>query len=101
MENLEKPGNQVAKIVIGLIVIFLVVIFSLQNSTVTLVKFIVWEGNAPLVLLFLLCFALGLSFSLVAVWPMNKQSKRKTKLISDLNARIDLLESQLKEKQDK
>jgi uncharacterized integral membrane protein len=99
METIEKPGNQLAKIIIGIIVIALVVVFSLQNSDATRVRFIVWEGNAPLVLLFLLCFVIGLSFSILAVWPINKQSKRKSRLINELNARIEVLETQLKDKQ--
>jgi uncharacterized integral membrane protein len=99
MENIEKPGNQVSKIVIGIIIIILVVIFSLQNSDATMVRFIAWEGNAPLVLLFLSCFVLGLIVALVAVWPINRHSKRKTKLINELNARVEVLETQLKNKQ--
>ncbi len=99
MENAVKPGNQITKIIIGLIIIVLVVIFSLQNSEATLVRFLVWEGNAPLVLLFLMCFVLGLCFSLMAIWPINSNSKRKSKLIAELNARIEVLESRLKDKQ--
>jgi uncharacterized integral membrane protein len=99
METIEKSGNQVAKIIVGIIIIFLVVIFSLQNSESTLVTFLFWEGNAPLVLLFLLCFVLGLSFSLVAVWPVSRNSKRKSKLIQELNTRIEMLETQIKNKQ--
>jgi uncharacterized integral membrane protein len=96
MENLEKPGNQVVKIVIGIVIITLVVIFSLQNSESTIVKFIAWQGNAPLVLLFLLCFVLGLIFALFAILPVSRHSKRKSRMITELNARIDVLESQLK-----
>jgi uncharacterized integral membrane protein len=99
METIEKPKNLIAKIVVGLIIIFLVVIFSLQNSDATPVKFFGWEGDAPLVLLFLLCFVLGLSFSLVAIYPLSRYSKRKSKMISELNTRINMLETQLKEKQ--
>jgi uncharacterized integral membrane protein len=98
MENMEKSGNQVSKIIIGIIIIILVVIFSLQNSDSTMVRFIVWEGNAPLVLLFLSCFVLGLIVALFAVWPINRHSKRKSKLISELSARIEVLETQLKNK---
>ncbi len=99
METIQKPKGQVTKIILGLILIFLVVIFSLQNSEATMVKFMVWEGNAPLVLLFLLCFVFGLSFSLLAIWPMNKYSKRQSRQVEEMNARIQVLEAQLKDKQ--
>ena len=99
METIEKPKNQVTKIIAGLVIIFLVVIFSLQNSEATMVRFMGWEGNAPLVLLFLLCFVLGLTFSLIAIFPLNKHSKQKSRLIGELKARVEMLEAQLKNRE--
>jgi len=51
-----------------------------------------WEINAPLVLWFVICFMLGILIAIVALWPISRHSKRKTKLIEELKARIELLE---------
>lgn len=98
MENLDKPQNPMGKIIAGIILIILVVIFALQNSESTLVKLYFWDANAPLVLLFLLCFTAGLCFAILALLPVSRNSKRKTKLIDELKSRIEILESQLKDK---
>lgn len=98
MENLDKPKNPMGKIIAGIVIIILVVIFALQNSESTAVKLYFWETNAPLVLLFLLCFTAGLCFAILALLPINRNSKRKTKLIEELKSRIESLEYQLKDK---
>lgn len=98
MENLDKPKNPMGKIIAGVIIIILVVIFALQNSESTPVKFYFWGADAPLVLLFLLCFTAGLCFAILALLPISRNSKRKTKLIEELQSRIESLESQLKDK---
>jgi uncharacterized integral membrane protein len=99
MEFEDKPKNYGWKILSLIVILLLIVIFSVQNSTETLVKILFWEGNAPLVLLMVFCFALGLSFALIAIWPISRHSKRKTKLIREMELRIDLLEQEIKRKE--
>ena len=88
----EQPKNHIPKIIIGTIIVLLLVIFSVQNSNPAAVKFYFWDVNAPLVLWFVICFILGIAISVVALWPISRHSKRKTKLIEELKNRIELLE---------
>ena len=88
----EQPKNHIPKIIIGTIIVLLLVIFSVQNSYPATVKFYFWDVNAPLVLWFVICFILGIAISVVALWPISRHSKRKTKLIEELKNRIELLE---------
>jgi uncharacterized integral membrane protein len=76
-------------------ILLLIVVFSVQNSTNTPVKLWFWQGSAPLVLLFVVCFMLGLSFTLILIWPISKHSKRKSKLIKELENRVETLEQKL------
>jgi uncharacterized integral membrane protein len=88
----EQPKNHIPKIIIGTIIVLLLVVFSVQNSFPATVKLYFWEINAPLVLWFVICFILGITIAIVALWPISRHSKRKTKLIEELKARIELLE---------
>lgn len=97
MEQKDNPGTSYTKLVIGVIIILLLVIFSVQNSMSTTVKVYFWDVNAPLVLLFVISFTLGLLLAVVSVWPISRHSKRKTKLIEQLESRVEFLESQLKQ----
>lgn len=86
----------VFKIVLGLVLLSLLIIFSLQNSTSTPLKLLWFQGNAPLVLLFLMFFGMGVLMGLLAVLPLRSASKRKSDLIKQLQERIELLEEKLK-----
>jgi uncharacterized integral membrane protein len=94
MEDLQKPKNHSTKIIIGSIIVLILVSFSIQNSGPANVKFLFWEGAAPLVLLFLICFLLGLSFALLALFPLKKYSNKQAKYIKELNTKIEILEKQ-------
>lgn len=98
MEITDKPKNYNWKVLAGIIMLVGIVVFSVQNSVETPVKMLMLEGKAPLVILLVLCFALGLSFALLIIWPLSRNSKRKSKLIEDMQVRIDTLEEQLKRK---
>lgn len=93
MEIDEKPGNYGWKVLLVILVLLALVVFSVQNSTETAIKFWFLERKIPLVFLMVFSFVLGLGFSLLVIWPVSKQSKRKSKLIKELKQRIDLLES--------
>lgn len=95
MEISDKPASYGWKILLSMAILLLIVVFSVQNSTDTPVKLWFWEGSAPLVLLFVICFMLGLSFTLVLIWPISRHSKRKSKLIKELQNRIEILEQKL------
>ncbi|MDP2174812.1 MAG: LapA family protein [Bacteroidota bacterium] len=90
-ENINQKNP--IKIVLSFIPIILVVIFALQNSNNTIVKVFFWEINAPLVILFLLCFTIGLLFGLMAFFSSYKDAKRKNKIIEQLQQKIDSLEN--------
>ena len=98
MEITDQPRNYGWKGFSAIAILLLIVVFSVQNSTDTLVKFWLWEGTAPLVLLLVFSFALGLSFALLAIWPVSRHSKKKSRLIRELQVRIDTLEQQLNKK---
>lgn len=95
MEISDKPANYGWKVIFAILILLLIVVFSVQNAVETNVKLWLWEGSAPLVLLFLICFILGLGFTLVLIWPISKHSKRKSKLIKELENRIEILEQKL------
>ncbi len=95
MEISDKPANYGWKILLSMAILLLIVVFSVQNSTNTPVKLWFWQGSAPLVLLFVVCFMLGLSFTLILIWPISKHSKRKSKLIKELENRVETLEQKL------
>jgi|GEM_PF-4497554 len=95
MELSDKPKNYGWKVLLAIIILLAIVVFSVQNSNQTLVKLWFWEGNAPLVFLMVFSFVLGLSFALLAIWPVSRHSKRKSKLIKELQTRIDVLEQNL------
>lgn len=97
MTNEEQPKNQLPKIVAGMVVVLLLVIFSVQNSYPAAIRVFFWDINAPLVLSFVICFILGLLTAIIALWPISRHSKRKSKLIDDLKARIELLEKPSKD----
>lgn len=90
---MQENNNQKnpLKIVLSFIPVLLVVIFALQNSNNTEVKVFFWQINAPLVILFLLCFAIGLLFGLFAFFSTYRESKRKNKLIQELKQKLESL----------
>lgn len=94
MEASDKPKNYGWKVLISIIILLLIVVFSVQNSTGTRIKFLMWDRETPLVFLMVFSFVLGLSFALLAIWPVSRHSKRKSKLIKELQLRIDFLEEQ-------
>lgn len=98
MDITDKPKNYNWKVLAGIVILVGIVVFSVQNSTQTPVKLLMFEGTAPLVILLVSCFALGLCFALLIIWPLSRNSKRKTKLIESMQVRIDTLEEQLNRK---
>ncbi len=92
MEASDKPKNYGWKVLISIVILLLIVVFSVQNSTGTRIKFLIWDRETPLVFLMVFSFVLGLSFALLAIWPVSRHSKRKSKLIKELQLRIDFLE---------
>lgn len=98
MEANTTPKNNMTKVVLAVVLMTLIVIFSIQNSESTPVKVYFWEVNAPLVLLFVICFMCGIIASIITLWPISRHSKRLQKQMEDQKAKIELLESQLKQK---
>ncbi len=98
MEANTTPKNNMTKVVLAVVLMTLIVIFSIQNSESTPVKVYFWEVNAPLVLLFVICFMCGIIASIITLWPISRHSKRLQKQTEDQKAKIELLESQLKQK---
>jgi uncharacterized integral membrane protein len=99
MENSGKSGSFVWKLALGMCIILLVVIFSIQNSNATTVKLWFWDSEAPLVLLLLICFMLGLLFALIFFLPVLRHSNRKSKLIKSMEQRIEMLEQEINTKE--
>ncbi len=93
MEN--KPNSNLAKLIAGLIILILIVTFSIQNNEDTPVKFWFWTANSPRILIFLTCFLAGVFFAMLAIAPIYKHSRRKSKLIEEMKDRIDMLEKQI------
>ncbi|MEZ4804489.1 MAG: LapA family protein [Bacteroidia bacterium] len=54
MSNSNTPKNNGFKLVMTIALVLIVVIFALQNSAETMIKFWFWQGDLPLVIL-LLC----------------------------------------------
>lgn len=98
MEVVEQPKNNMTKVVLAVVLMTLIVIFSIQNSSSTPVKVYFWEVNAPLVLLFVISFMLGIIASIITLWPISRHSKKMRKLVEEQRTKIELLESQLKHK---
>jgi uncharacterized integral membrane protein len=93
MTETKPPSNySLFKIVIGLTATLLVVIFALQNSNSTLVKVFFWEFNAPLVILFLLCFTTGIAIGISAIIPFRKYAKSQEKIIKELKTKLETKE---------
>ncbi len=88
----DNPKNNIPKIITGMAVVLLLVIFSVQNSYPATIKIFFWDVHAPLVLSFVICFILGLFTAVITLWPISRHSKRKSKLIEELKARIETLE---------
>ena len=88
----DKPSYSLFKIISATVLLVLIIVFALQNNTNTIVNLWFWKPNAPLILLFLMCFIAGLFFSLLALGPLYKHYKRKTRLIKELQERIEFLE---------
>jgi uncharacterized integral membrane protein len=90
MTETTPPSNySLFKLVIGLTATLLVVIFALQNSNSTLVKVFFWEFNAPLVILFLLCFTTGIVIGISAIIPFRKYAKSQEKIIKELKTKLE------------
>jgi uncharacterized integral membrane protein len=81
------------KLALSLIPIVLVVVFSLQNSRNTLVKIFFIETEAPLIILFLVCFSIGLLIGLVVFFGTYRTIKKQNKTIEELNQKIQNLEN--------
>ena len=81
------------KLALSLIQIVLVVIFALQNSKNTMVKIFFVETEAPLIILFLVCFIIGLLIGLIAFFGTYRTIKRQNKTIEELNFKIKNLEN--------
>jgi uncharacterized integral membrane protein len=81
------------KLALSLIPIVLVVVFSLQNSRNTLVKIFFIETEAPLIILFLVCFAIGLLIGLIAFLGTYRTIKKQNKIIEELYQKINNLEN--------
>lgn len=97
---MEQPKYNIGRIITVLAIVLGVVIFSVQNSSDTEVKIFFWSGQAPLVLLFFMCFLLGLALSLLFIVPMRRYSNKQSRLIGELKTRIDILENQNNHKND-
>lgn len=98
MTEITAPKNNMTKVTIAVILMLLVVIFSIQNSSSTPVKVYFWEVNAPLVLLFVICVMLGILAAIIALWPISRYSKKTQKLLEEQKTRIEFLEQQLTQK---
>lgn len=93
MEN--KPNSNLSKLIGGLIILILIITFSIQNNEDTPVKLWFWTANSPRILLFLTCFLAGVFFAMLAIAPIYKHSRRKSKLIEEMKERIESLEKQI------
>jgi uncharacterized integral membrane protein len=105
MSNSDTTKNNGLKLVMTIALVLLVVIFALQNSAETMIKFWFWEGYLPLVILLLLCFAIGLITALISMWPISRNSRKESdrnqqleKQISDLKAETAKLKSSIESK---
>lgn len=86
------------KVVLAVVLMTLIVIFSIQNSSSTPVKVYFWEVNAPLVLLFIISFMLGIIAAIITLWPISRHSKKLHKLVEEQKSKIETLESQIRYK---
>ncbi|MBI4949874.1 MAG: LapA family protein [Deltaproteobacteria bacterium] len=63
--------------VIAIILAFIAVIFSLQNSQATIVSFLKWSFEAPLVLVLLATFVVGAATAFIGSIPGRIKRKRE------------------------
>lgn len=56
-------------IIVALIIAILAVIFAIQNTSITLVTFLIWKFEGSLSLVLLLAFVLGVIASLLSLLP--------------------------------
>lgn len=63
--------------VIAIALAFIAVIFSLQNSQATIVSFLRWSFEAPLVLILLATFVVGAAASFIGSIPGRIKRKRE------------------------
>lgn len=100
MDALDKPKSYGPKIIGSIVILLIIVLFSVQNSSETLIKFMIWEGMAPLVIIMVVSFALGLCFALIALLPVNRYANLKNKRIHELESQISILENKLIKQRD-
>ncbi|MES2618849.1 MAG: lipopolysaccharide assembly protein LapA domain-containing protein [Bacteroidota bacterium] len=88
----ENSHAGLYKLITAVVLLILVIIFAIQNSDTTTVKLWFWDMQLPLIILFLVCFLAGLLFAVLAILPVYKSSNRKSKLIDELQSKINILE---------
>ena len=98
---MEKPKSNIGRIIFGLIIILIIVIFSVQNSAKADVNVLFWKTSIPLVLLLFLCFIGGICLSLIAIFPMRRYIKAQARLIEELKTRNEILDTQNKQNNQK
>ncbi|MFO7656455.1 MAG: LapA family protein [Bacteroidales bacterium] len=66
-----------AKLIIGLILMLLIVIFTLQNSVSVPIKFFVWKYEMPVALIIVISLAVGVILGLLYTFTRNKPEQTK------------------------
>ena len=83
-------------LIFSFVIAFVAIIFAIQNTTITPIRFLVWETEGSLALILFIALVAGALISYLATAP-NQIKQRRT--ISNQNKRINEVEGQLAKSQ--
>ena len=90
-----------ALLIFILILVILVIIFTLQNSTEITIQFFFWEiVNAPLVLVLMACIVIGYTIAAFYLYPRLWKLKKENKKLIKLNEKYENLQKPNRVKDD-
>ncbi|MEX0966930.1 MAG: LapA family protein [Bacteroidia bacterium] len=98
MEDYKKGSSNMLFVVLGVFILLLGIVFALQNSQVTPIKFLLWEFQGSLALVLAIVFVGGVLLGLFSiinnVWRRDRMISRQKKEMKNLNVQIQTLKEE-------
>lgn len=86
--NKQQPNRWSINLILAMLIAILVIVVTLQNTSIVSLRFLVWEMQASLVLLLALSFLAGaLLIYLLMLWQLQRLKKEKRKLEKEIKKR--------------
>jgi uncharacterized integral membrane protein len=91
----NSDNKKLFRLVSGIVLVLIVIVFTLQNNDLQTVHFIFWKTEMPVAFALFLSFLLGLLVAGISLFPGFRRASKAEDKINELREKVNALELKL------